>query len=175
MSLVASNDPKAAKDTISQAMAVYQDTADVSKTLDVLTKLRGIGPATASLLLSVHDPEQVLFFSDEAFYWLCSGGKKAPIKYNAKEYTVLRAEAESLVKRLGVSATDVEKVAYVVMKREGEAAQPTESAEKKVPIAAAKAAKRDTAPKPDTKRKVAPGTPVEAEGTTLRRSKRTKA
>ena len=175
MSLVTSNDPKTAQTTISEAMTFYQDTPNIPKTLDILCKLRGIGPATASLLLSVHDPEQVIFFSDEAFYWLCSGGEKAPIKYNAKEYEALRREADTLVKRIGVSATDVEKVAYVVMKGESEqTSRPKKSTEKTGAPKTSKAEERVTAAKPDTKRKFIPQALTEAEEPTLRRSKRTK-
>ena len=36
----------------------------------ILTALRGIGPATASLILSSHEPSQIPFFSDELFRWL---------------------------------------------------------------------------------------------------------
>jgi hypothetical protein len=64
----------------------------------------------------VHDAQNAIFFSDEAFYWLCCGGKKASIKYNIDEYAALNDEAQALVKRLDVSATDIEKVAYVLMK-----------------------------------------------------------
>lgn len=64
----------------------------------------------------MHDAQNAIFFSDEAFYWLCCGGKKASIKYNIDEYAALNDEAQALVKRLDVSATDIEKVAYVLMK-----------------------------------------------------------
>lgn len=117
MKLVSENDPDFVKDTILSATQKYANNSDNTKAaLDVLTKLRGIGPATASLLLSVHDPDHVIFFSDEAFYWLCGGGKEVPIKYNAKEYVALREAAEKLQQRLGVSATDIEKVADVMLK-----------------------------------------------------------
>jgi hypothetical protein len=116
LSLVSSNDPEFARQTIQTALNTYRERSDVSASLATLCKLKGVGPATASLLLTVHDPNHVIFFSDEAFYWLCCGGKKSPIKYNAKEYDTLGDKALELIKRLDVSATDVEKVAYVVMK-----------------------------------------------------------
>ncbi|KAJ0424589.1 hypothetical protein BJY00DRAFT_275922 [Aspergillus carlsbadensis] len=37
------------------------------------TPLRGIGPATASLLLSVASPAQIPFYSDDTFLWLIVG------------------------------------------------------------------------------------------------------
>ncbi|OAA44501.1 ADA HAT complex component 1 [Beauveria brongniartii RCEF 3172] len=111
--------------------------AAVAAALTGLSKLRGIGPATASLLLSVHDPTRVIFFSDEAFYWLCGDGKVTKLKYSNREYEMLRRNMESLVQRLRVSATEVEKVAYVLFKRDGpESAESDEKAE-----AAPKAAK----------------------------------
>lgn len=116
MSLVSSNDPTVAADTVRKALQTYQ-ASGASAAVKKLAELRGIGPATASLLLAVHQPEQVIFFSDEAFYWLCAGGKKTSLKYNAKEYQELIAQAQKLVKRLDVSATDVERVAYVLMRR----------------------------------------------------------
>ncbi|UKZ75445.1 hypothetical protein TrVFT333_003130 [Trichoderma virens FT-333] len=116
MSLVSSN-PSSASETIQFAIKFYKSSKDAGSALRILSELKGIGPATASLLLSVHDPENVIFFSDEAFYWLCCEGKKAPIKYNPKEYLALRTEADTLMKRLGVSAMEIEKVAYVLMKQ----------------------------------------------------------
>ncbi|KAJ4164340.1 hypothetical protein LMH87_006017 [Akanthomyces muscarius] len=124
MGLASSNNAPLARKTIAAAIQAYRraagpsDASSVAAALKELTKLRGIGPATASLLLSVHDPERVIFFSDEAFYWLCGGGKVGSINYNNKEYEMLRGRAGELVKRLGVSATDVEKVAYVLFKRD---------------------------------------------------------
>ncbi|KAI1852109.1 hypothetical protein JX265_005946 [Neoarthrinium moseri] len=117
MKLVSSNDADSVQETISGAIKSYWADPNPSKALDGICKLKGVGPATASLLLSVHDPERVIFFSDEAFYWLCCKGQKSPIKYNAKEYQELNKVAQAVVKRLGVSATDVEKVAYVMMKQ----------------------------------------------------------
>ncbi|KAI8965433.1 DUF1479-domain-containing protein [Daldinia sp. FL1419] len=115
MKLVSSNDDAFVKSTIQEAVEEYRTSLDASRALGTITKLKGIGPATASLLLSVHDPHSVIFFSDEAFYWLCRDGQKAPIKYNAKEYQELSTTAQILVKRLGVDAVDVEKVAYVLI------------------------------------------------------------
>ncbi|KAK3300233.1 uncharacterized protein B0H64DRAFT_313784 [Chaetomium fimeti] len=116
MKLVSSNEPGFVRDTIQKAVGHFRDKADVSGALNILTQLKGIGPATASLLLAVHDPKRVVFFADEAFYWLCCNGSKAPIKYNQKEYTELNKRAQTLAKRLGVKAVDIERVAFVVMR-----------------------------------------------------------
>lgn len=116
MKLVSSNDPKFAMDTVQEAFKIYKDTSDASAAMDVLTNIKGVGPATASALLAVHDPENVIFFADEAFHWLCGGGKEGPIKYNAKEYKELNQRAQALARRLKVKAVDIEKVAFVIMR-----------------------------------------------------------
>lgn len=115
MKLVSSNEATFTEDTIRGAIDLYKKNADAAATVDALAKLKGIGPATASLLLAVHDPKNVIFFADEAFYWLCSDGRKGPIKYNAKEYKELNAKSQALARRLNVGAIDVERVAYVLM------------------------------------------------------------
>jgi hypothetical protein len=93
--------------------------------LTTLCKLRGIGPATGSLLLSTSSPDDVPFFSDELFRWVFWEAKPAcgwdrKIKYSAKEYRELLAKVAELRERVGkkVSAMDLEKVAYVLGKRE---------------------------------------------------------
>jgi len=115
MKLVSSNEPEFVKQTVHEASECYKEKGDVAASLNILTKLKGIGPATASLLLAVLDPERVIFFADEAFYWLCCGGKKAPIKYNAKEYQELCERTRRLCQRLKVKAVDIERVAFVIM------------------------------------------------------------
>ncbi|KAK2004748.1 DUF1479-domain-containing protein [Colletotrichum falcatum] len=119
MKLVSSNDPSAVRETVKKAIDNYRDMADLSAALNILTKMKGIGPATASLILAVHYPQKVIFFSDEAYYWLCNRGQKALLKYNMKEYESLNSQAKKLLKRLGVGAMEVEKVAYVLLKQEG--------------------------------------------------------
>jgi hypothetical protein len=180
MKYVSANDPKTAADIIKRARGVYREEYDAQAALDILTSLKGIGPATASLLLTVHDPARVIFFSDEAFYWLCCDGKKSPIKYNAKEYKLLCANAHDLSKRLDVSATDVEKVAYVLMKQQPEPSKsskkpaPSKSENKssktdKKPAKASSSKRKPTQPEPDHADDIA------SEPTTLRRSKRRRA
>lgn len=89
----------------------------VAETLKILSEpLKGVGPATASLLLSVHDPQHVIFFSDEAFRWLVNGGDKKSITYSIKEYEQLNTKCQDLIKKLDVTPQEVEKVAYVIIK-----------------------------------------------------------
>lgn len=108
---------------------LHNDTAiqtAVLPALDKLTELKGIGPASASLLLSVCDPDSVPFFSDEAFHWVMAGvdfagnpgGKNwdRKIKYNRKEYGEYIKRVRGLMKRLGgdIKAVDVERVGWVL-------------------------------------------------------------
>lgn len=125
MKFVSSNDSSTVEETVKEAIDNYQDASGLSDALKTLAKLKGIGPATASLLLAVHYPKKILFFSDEAYYWLCNKGQKTSLKYNMKEYDALNNEAEKLMKKLSVSAMDVEKVAYVLLKQEGHLPKPT--------------------------------------------------
>lgn len=166
MKLVSSNDQSFAEETVKESLEVYEQKASAAAAVDVLTKLKGIGPATASLLLAVHDPDNVIFFADEAFYWLCSNGRKDSVKYNAKEYKELSQKAQDLAKRLGVKAVDIERVAYVLMNQDTSTTTTTKPPKKpavKVPV--------ESKPAPP-KRKVDKN---ENENTGLRRSKRAKA
>lgn len=112
LKLASSNSSSSIRSTSLTAFGMNTTIASM-KTLALLS---GIGPATASLLLSVHDPERVLFFSDEAYRWLCCGGKESPIKYNWKEYMELEQKANALMARLEIGARDVERLAFVIMR-----------------------------------------------------------
>ncbi|CAH0014416.1 unnamed protein product [Clonostachys rhizophaga] len=163
MSLVSSNPNDFVNEIVQEATQLYQETKSIPASLAKWTKLKGIGPATASLLLSVHDPEHVIFFSDEAFYWLCAQGGKPSIKYNVKEYQELCQHAEALSGRLGVSATDIEKVAFVLMRHPGNDAKPDSSGTKPIGSKSVSAKRKETVgPDPTTK-------------ATVRRSKRIKS
>ena len=169
MNLVSSNDPSTVEATVQEAAKAYNARSSAPMAVDILAKLKGIGPATASLLLAVHDPARVPFFSDEIFYWLCCDGKVASIKYNTKEYRELDAQTHKVIKRLGVRAVDVEQVAFVLFRDEDSSSKGESKAkasvEKPVPVK-----KTSTS---STKRKQSPSEPSEAAGS-LRRSKRGK-
>ncbi|GAP84307.1 putative duf1479 domain protein [Rosellinia necatrix] len=174
MKLVSSNEEEAVKKTMQEAMAQYWSDNNIVKATDAIAKLRGIGPATASLLLSVHDPEQVIFFSDEAFWWLCCDGQRSPIKYNAKEYQQLNTAANSIAKRLQVGATDIERVAYVVMKDAARQSAPSASQLQDRPSTMKKdKAVDEKSHKEPVKRKG--GSAIEANDAPPRRSQRHKA
>ncbi|KOS18427.1 hypothetical protein ESCO_000304 [Escovopsis weberi] len=127
MSLVSSNPPGLTSRTIASALQTYRRrcasgppaTDAIVAALGALAKLRGIGPATASLLLAVHDAPNVAFFSDEAFQWLCPDGAAAgKMRYDVAEYRGLCERARALARRLGVTPVEIEKVAYVLVRHQ---------------------------------------------------------
>ncbi|EEP80937.1 predicted protein [Uncinocarpus reesii 1704] len=110
-----------------------------SASLEILTKsLRGVGPATASLILSAStassSTNQVPFFSDEMYWWLCSHryppssasspkqSKPPPkLKYTVKEYRELWDAARELIARMNTldekhsfSMQEIEQAAFVI-------------------------------------------------------------
>jgi len=94
--------------------------------------LKGIGPATAALLLSTSDLEKMPFFSDELFRWALwenksGAGWDRKIKYSIKEYSELKEKVDGLRERVGKGAVEAEKVAYVLGKREADLSAPQES------------------------------------------------
>jgi len=125
MKLVTNNSEAAIKEATENAFAQPEPL----KALDALTKLSGIGPATASLLLSVNRPESIPFFSDELFRFmhLDKNGKgemtgwDRKIAYNKKEYTQVYERCTRLGHNLNenvaadeqISMLDLEKHAYV--------------------------------------------------------------
>lgn len=117
------------------------DDPSPAKAISTLTKLKGIGPATGSLLLSCYDPITIPFFSDELFRWLHwqpdisgetkkrkskgiqdDGNANRKIGYTAKEYASIFEKTTSLRERLSkeagksMTAVDIEKAAYKIMK-----------------------------------------------------------
>lgn len=92
---------------------------NVKTAMDDLTKLKGIGPATASLLLSVCHPAKVPFFSDELYRWVfweagTGKGWDRSIKYTPKEYLEM---FEKINAKYQEPAVDLEKAAYVAGKK----------------------------------------------------------
>lgn len=134
MKLVESNPHQLVQDTISNAMRKYLEghckipmragirypnrVFCATRSVKMLCDLRGIGPATASLLVAAHRPMETIFFSDEAYAWLAGGSSyNPPSKYNQKEYEELAEANWKLLQRLPekYGAQQIEQVAYVIM------------------------------------------------------------
>jgi hypothetical protein len=129
--LAASNSADDVRTTTAAAFKLYKD-GQIQNMLLSLTKLKGIGPATASLIAAAYDPDNVPFFSDELFRWahwdgqgdgckkVGSGWNRA-IGYNPKEYISLCKRVKASMTRLkdegrDTSVVELEKVAYVLGK-----------------------------------------------------------
>ena len=126
--LVASNTVVDVREATKEAFNIFdEDSAHYDNAVSRIAKLKGVGPATASLVLSCYDPVRVPFFSDELFRYLHwedakSGGWDRKIGYTIKEYRELYVRTQELRGRLEkqggqtVSALDVERMAYALAK-----------------------------------------------------------
>ncbi|KAK6537819.1 hypothetical protein TWF694_010722 [Orbilia ellipsospora] len=140
--LVASNSTKELESIVNKALSMPppeqvtgQEAAEedgdalvqVSAMIKHLTKLKGIGPATATAVLSTMFSDTIPMFSDEAFRWVMmdgsksSGGWNRKIAYNAKEYAEFFGRVRTLCRRLtfenkgiAIGAGSVEKVGWVL-------------------------------------------------------------
>lgn len=118
--LVQSNSPDVVEKTTVAAFASFDGSPEkVKSSLAKLSTLKGIGPATASLLLSVAFPDQVPFFSDELFRWAFweegkGKGWDRPIKYTSKEYLELYSKVQEVRNKHGWPAANIEKTAFVL-------------------------------------------------------------
>lgn len=124
--MVASNSDEKVQEATKDGFAHYAEFPnDIESVIKKLTApLKGVGPATASLLLAVHDPSNVIFFSDEVYAWLVGNGKTSGISYTIKEFQQIYAAASALAKRLDVTPIDIEKVAYVIIKEKEPVHEP---------------------------------------------------
>ena len=86
---------------------------DPSNSMKRLGQLKGIEPYRASLLLSILHPSIMPFLSDELCGWVVPNHPLKQAKMDDYLETFYPA-VKSLIQRLGVSAVDVEKVAFVL-------------------------------------------------------------
>ena len=133
--LIASNPDETVKTATRTAFALCGPESGTSKNKSAafkkLQEMRGVGPATASLLLSVAFPDHVPFFSDELYAWVVdmkdkdagpypakgledpetkANGtpwqKKLKLKYDLKEYNRIIAALEDIQDRMTSPDTD---------------------------------------------------------------------
>lgn len=127
MQLLAKNKSDDVRRVTREAFTTYSSssTQGPGPALEVLCSLSGIGPATASLVLSIYDPIKVPFFSDECFLWMMfeegkGKGWDRRIQYDAKTYKAYFERVQALRRRLSgeeeIRATDVERVGFVLVK-----------------------------------------------------------
>lgn len=169
MKLAASNDAETVRNATRDAFAILSEikgggTEDSGSTIEramkTVTNLKGVGPATASLILSEWDPDKIPFFSDELFravHWdgQGEGVKSAPkgkewarkIGYTMKEYKSLIQRTNALLERFQqeedkLPAVDLEMIAYVLGKEESQLDIIIEFFNGAAPEKGAKSAKR---------------------------------
>ncbi|CAE6352088.1 unnamed protein product [Rhizoctonia solani] len=78
--------------------------------------LKGVGPATGSLLLSVYD-DRIPFMSDEAYIWIMyadQGTKKKDIKYTEKGYLDYAVRMWEVSEKAGITPAELEKAGWVL-------------------------------------------------------------
>ncbi|RAL00302.1 uncharacterized protein BO80DRAFT_357049 [Aspergillus ibericus CBS 121593] len=205
LGLIRSNPETLVRKVTGEAFAALTTTATKeegevfpAKALDLLVKpLRGVGVATASLILSLAAPAGggggVPFYSDDVYLWVCLG-ESAPqvggvaeervhrgiykrvngelnVRYDAKEYRALWEGVQGLRKGLGGSCSglEVEKVALVVRYRGLEGVEGDE----KAPLEVKKEEEEEKGEKGEIKRGAKRALELSGEeGTGRRRSKR---
>jgi hypothetical protein len=129
---VASNSDETIAAALKEGFTYYSEKpSDIDGVLEKLSRpLKGVGPATASLLLAVHDSSNIVFFSDELYRWLLHDGKKVSPKYTVKEVKDLFSKAKSFMSRIKCSPIELEKAAFVIIKENEPVPEPKA---KKVP------------------------------------------
>ncbi|RDW72987.1 hypothetical protein BP6252_06894 [Coleophoma cylindrospora] len=177
--LVASNSEDSVNSITEEGFSIYEkDHSELAAAVKKLSELKGIGPATASLLLAVYDPHKVIFFSDEVYKWLLPNADKP--KYTPKEFDSLFAQSGPLMERLNVKAVDVEKVAYVLIKEAEPKVEPkpkpvpsgrprgrpamAESEKKPKPVPSGRPRGRPAKPESEKKQKAVPDAPARPRG-----------
>jgi hypothetical protein len=152
--MIRKNDPKLVSELTASAATMLKALGNItsqSSALNIVmaamaevSKLNGVGPATASLILSVYRPNDVPFFQDELYVWHFPDEKGGKLKYDLKEYKALFERCWEVNRKLGRGAgvVDLEKASFVICKAGlGESVSEDESKSKK--------AKREAHRKPE--------------------------
>ncbi|PBP19319.1 hypothetical protein BUE80_DR009954 [Diplocarpon rosae] len=147
--LVASNTNEKIESSLNDAFATYaKNPSDIATVIEKIKEnLKGVGPATASLILAVHDPQNVIFFSDEVFRWLTADGKKVKIGYTTKEFETLSTAANNFMARINCTPIELEKAAFVLVKENEPVYEPKPKKEPSAKAAKAKSTKAEKAAK----------------------------
>ncbi|ODQ64888.1 hypothetical protein NADFUDRAFT_42195 [Nadsonia fulvescens var. elongata DSM 6958] len=95
----------------------------VQSALPILCQLSGVGPATASLILSTFpsttdsnkEGSKVPFLSDEAWYWVFGAEKK--VEYTPRGYAKFVRAMIDVSKRTGCSAGNIERYGWCTLRK----------------------------------------------------------
>ena len=97
MGLIKRNSDKTVRTVSSKALKQLFDDSDVTGSMKTLTELSGVGPATASLILSIATPDKVPFMSDEAMDAVVG----LPRKYTMSQFHKFRDLVGEKAEKLG--------------------------------------------------------------------------
>ncbi|CCO26728.1 hypothetical protein BN14_00759 [Rhizoctonia solani AG-1 IB] len=122
--LIAQNTPAKVKSSTQEAFSSLSDIEPSTlpyQPFRILLKslcggLKGVGPATGSLLLSIYD-DRVPFMSDEAYIWVMyadKGTKTRDIKYTEKGYLDYAVRMWGVAEKADITPTQLEQVAWVL-------------------------------------------------------------
>jgi hypothetical protein len=126
--MIRKNDPKLVSELTASAATMLKalDSNDnrhfalktVMTAMATVSKLTGVGPATASLILSVYRPYEVPFFQDELYAWCFPEEKDGKLKYDLKEYKALFERCWEVNSKISgeFGVGDLEKASFVVCK-----------------------------------------------------------
>jgi hypothetical protein len=76
------------------------------------------------LILAIHDPSAVVYFSDELYRWLVADGRKVKLLYSIKEYVALATQAKAFMTRINCTPIELEKVAFTIIKENEPVVEP---------------------------------------------------
>lgn len=111
MKLIESNSSESVREISSRSFEALKN-RDFAAAMEVLTALKGVGVATASAVLSLLDPNEFPFMSDEALLTVLPTTKK---DYSIRSYTFLKSKLKSKAEALGgsLSADDVGRALWI--------------------------------------------------------------
>lgn len=111
MKLIESNSDDQVREISSRSFEALK-TGDYDASMQILTDLKGVGIATASAVLSLLEPHEFPFMSDEALLTVLPTSKK---DYSLKSYISLKSMLKSKAEALGgsLSADDVGRAIWI--------------------------------------------------------------
>jgi hypothetical protein len=123
--LIDSNPPASVVSATTEAFSILGKSVTLEEGLapaiKAASKLKGVGPATATYVLAAFRPKDVPVFSDDGYRWVMweegkGRGWDKVIKYTEKEYIGYFQGVGEVKERLKVNGEDVERCGFVLGK-----------------------------------------------------------
>jgi len=123
--LIDSNPPASVVSATTEAFSILGKGVTVegglAAAVKAASKLKGVGPATATYVLAAFKPKDVPVFSDDGYRWVMweegkGRGWDRVIKYTEKEYVGYFQGVDEVKERLKVNGEDVERCGFVLGK-----------------------------------------------------------